>query len=68
MALTFEWDKEKAERNLANHGIGFAEACTVFSDPLSETVPDTRHSLGEERYFTLGYSDRFRLLAVSHLD
>jgi uncharacterized DUF497 family protein len=68
MALAFEWDKSKAERNLEKHGVGFAEASTVFGDPFSDTVPDTRHSLGEERFFTFGFSDRFRLLAVSHAD
>lgn len=68
MALRFEWDKEKAERNLAKHGVGFAEASTVFSDPLSETIVDQRHSVNENRFFTIGLSERFRLLVVSHTD
>jgi uncharacterized DUF497 family protein len=68
MSLSFEWDRHKAATNLDKHGIGFAEASTVFGDSLGVTVRDRDHSLGEERLFTLGYSDRFRLLAVSHID
>ncbi len=29
----FEWDAEKAELNLAKHGIGFEEAAEAFTDP-----------------------------------
>jgi uncharacterized DUF497 family protein len=68
MGIDFEWDKGKAEANLEKHGVGFAEASTVFGDPFGETVVDAQRSIGEERFFTIGRSDRFRLLAVSHLD
>lgn len=67
MSLSFEWDRDKAETNLDKHGIGFAEASTVFGDWLGMTVRDRDHSVGEDRLFTLGHSDRFRLLAVSHI-
>jgi uncharacterized DUF497 family protein len=30
MALEFEWDPAKAERNCAKHGVSFEEAMTVF--------------------------------------
>ena len=30
----FEWDSDKATSNLAKHGVSFAEAATVFADPL----------------------------------
>lgn len=36
----FDWSNEKAESNLNKHGVSFEEAETVFSDPLSLTVPD----------------------------
>ncbi|NEQ72161.1 MAG: BrnT family toxin [Okeania sp. SIO2D1] len=29
-----EWNEQKAESNLSKHGISFAEAKTVFEDPL----------------------------------
>jgi uncharacterized protein len=42
MELTFEWHEEKAETNLARHGVSFDEAKTVFRDPLSVTIVDRR--------------------------
>jgi len=59
--MEFEWDPEKVERNLAKHGISFAEAATVFADLLSLT--------GEEsRYIIIGMSIRRRVLVVAHTD
>lgn len=66
--LTFEWDSEKARANLAKHGVGFPEAATAFGDPLSLTVPDPDHSVGEERYITMGISYRQRLLVIAHTE
>jgi uncharacterized DUF497 family protein len=66
--MNFEWESEKADRNLAKHGVSFAEASTTFGDPLSVTIPDPRHSEGEERFVLFGMSDRGRLLAVVHTD
>jgi uncharacterized DUF497 family protein len=62
MALTFEWDANKARRNLAKHGIGFEEAFTVFGDPRSLTISDPVHSGVEDRFVTLGMSHRGKLL------
>ncbi len=64
MALTFEWDPQKAARNLAKHGVPFEEAATVFGDPLGRIASDPRHSVDEERFVLLGLSRRQRLLAV----
>ncbi len=66
--MRFEWDPKKARRNLAKHGIAFEEALTVFYDPLSIAFEDTGHSLDEERFITVGYSSRGRLLVVSYAD
>src|SRR5205814_8777166 len=49
MALTFEWDTNKARRNLVKHGVSFEESSTVFGDPRSLTIPDPVHSRLEER-------------------
>src|ERR1035441_10049227 len=38
--IAFEWDQRKDSANRRKHGVGFAEASTVFDDPLSITVPD----------------------------
>lgn len=34
MPLGFEWDDNKADSNLARHGVSFGEAATVFGDAL----------------------------------
>jgi uncharacterized DUF497 family protein len=48
--------------------VSFQEAVTVFGDDLGMTVYDPDHSKEEERYITIGWSDRRRLLMVSHTD
>ena len=68
MALTFEWDPDKAKANLAKHGVGFLEAATVLGDPLSLTISDPSHSEGEQRFVSVGMSDRARLLVVAHTE
>src|SRR5262249_15012793 len=45
MALTFEWDTNKAKRNLAKHGVSFEESSTIFGDQHSLTIPDPGHKL-----------------------
>lgn len=50
----FEWDPAKADQNWREHGVGFDEAITTFSDPFSVHLPDPDHSRGEQRYLVLG--------------
>jgi uncharacterized DUF497 family protein len=52
--------------NLRKHGVGFAEASTVFDDPLSITVPDPDHGRDEDRFVIVGMSGKRRLLIVVH--
>lgn len=66
--LEFEWDPEKAAKNLRIHKVSFDEAATVFSDKFSKTVYDPSHSLYEDRYITNGMSNRSRLLMVAHTE
>ena len=68
MALTFEWDQKKASSNLRKHGVSFKEAATAFGDPLSLTIPDPDHSIGEDRFVLIGESQKERLLAVAHTE
>lgn len=68
MKPTVEWDEAKAEANLRKHDIRFEEAETVFDDPLSITIADPFHSIGEERYIDMGLSDRQRLLVVCYTE
>jgi len=66
--MRFEWDREKASRNLRQHSVSFDEAVTVFYDPFSATFNDPEHSVDERRFITVGYSARGRLLVVSHTE
>ena len=66
--MEFDWDPRKAASNLRRHNVSFGEAATVFSDPLSTTVPDPDHSLNEDRSITVGLSHRGRLLMVAHAE
>ncbi len=68
MVLKFEWDPEKAARNLAKHGVSFEEGATAFGDPLGRIESDPRHSMGEERSVLLGFSRGQRFLAVMFAD
>ncbi|MBI5724836.1 MAG: BrnT family toxin [Planctomycetes bacterium] len=64
--LRFEWDREKAAKNQAKHGVAFNEAATALADPLSTTFPDPDHSILEDRFVTIGTADTGRLLVVIH--
>jgi uncharacterized DUF497 family protein len=68
MRQGFEWDAAKAESNVKKHGVSFGEAATVFNDPLSLTIPDGVHSTDEQRFVTLGRSERGNLIVVCHCD
>lgn len=64
MGLEFEWDEAKSKSNIQKHRVSFEEASTVFGDPLSVTIDDPEHSIEEERFITLGESNRLRILVV----
>lgn len=66
--MEFEWDPKKAAKNLREHRVSFNEAATVFGDPLGTTAADPDHSLAEDRYITVGMSNRRRLVMVSHTE
>ncbi len=66
--MDFDWDADKAAANAAKHGIGFDEATAAFLDPRAYTVFDPDHSMTEDRYLTIAFSGRGRLLVVSHTD
>jgi uncharacterized DUF497 family protein len=62
----FEWDPEKAKRNLEIHGVSFDEASTAFGDTLSLTIYDPLHSEDEDRFILIGNTYKNRLLVVVH--
>ena len=68
MQLVFEWDDSKAKANQAKHGVAFDEARTIFGDPFLLTFPDDEHSDSENRFVSIGYSSRLRVLLVVHTE
>ncbi|MER9294938.1 BrnT family toxin [Mesorhizobium sp. M0621] len=63
--MQFDWDPEKARRNLAKHGIAFDLAQKVFDDPLHLIVPD-RFEDGEQRWHAIGMIEAVAVLLVVH--
>lgn len=61
----FEWDDEKAARNLRLHGVSFGLAREVFDDPSAFDWLDTSENYGEERFEILGMSQN-RLIQVAY--
>jgi len=66
--MQFEWDENKAETNLAKHGVSFDEAKTVFNDPLFVVFADPDHSIEERRLLIVGESLQRRLLVVAYTE
>jgi uncharacterized protein len=66
--MTFDWDDEKAARNLAKHSVSFDESVSVFDDPLYIDFFDPEHSDREHRYIRVGCSERGRILVVSYTE
>ena len=63
--MFFTWEANKAAANARKHGVTFAEAETVFDDPLAGITEDEAHP---ERLILLGQSNRRRLLLVVHVE
>ena len=66
--FVFEWDENKEKSNRQKHKVGFAEAETVFDDPLLITFFDESHSHDEERLVSIGFSNHSRILLVIHTE
>ncbi|MBS9780312.1 MAG: BrnT family toxin [Moraxellaceae bacterium] len=61
--ISFEWDSDKAELAIKEHGVSFEEAITVLLyDDYSFTNEDIREYDGEQRYITIGMSNQGRIL------
>jgi uncharacterized DUF497 family protein len=61
--VAIDWDPRKAEANLREHGVAFAEAATVLADDFALTREDP-DAIGEQRFVTLGMSATGALLVV----
>lgn len=65
--MQFEWGETKNKLNQRKHGVSFAEAKTVFDDPLQLSKLDHRFSYSEERWITMGTSQCGHILVVANL-
>jgi uncharacterized DUF497 family protein len=66
--VEFEWDANKANLNLSKRGVSFAEAMTIFGDPLEAMIPDPVHSGAEMRFVSIGLSEAGRMLVVAYTE
>ena len=66
IAYNFEWDPRKAHDNRDKHDVAFDEAATVFRDSKALSIFDPDHSETEDRWITMGISEKGRLLIVIH--
>ena len=66
--MRFEWDPDKATRNVARHGVSFDAALSVFGDPMAVTFADIDHTEAEDRSRTFGAANRARVPVVVHTE
>lgn len=64
--IEFEWDQDKADKNLEKHGVSFPEASEVFFDPFVHHV-EPREEKGETRDAAIGLTKKWRLLYVAYV-
>lgn len=63
--LTFEYDPDKASSNQTIHGVSFDEAFTSILDPSAIWLYDKEHSIDEDRWISIGMSNKQRVLFTS---
>ncbi len=66
--MNFDWNDNKAARNVKDHQVTFEEAATVFDDPFFVALVDDIHSYDEPRYWLIGESDQGNLLLVVYTE
>ena len=63
--MKFEWNKDKNKLNQEKHGVSFEEAKEVFADPLHISKLDYRFSYFEERWITIGATNKYSIRLIS---
>ena len=61
--MSIEFDPAKAADNVRKHGVSFADAEVVLSDPMALTVEDAG-AIGERRHVTIGLGGAGEVLVV----
>ncbi|MEW6532565.1 MAG: BrnT family toxin [Thermodesulfobacteriota bacterium] len=62
--MEYEWDRDKADKNVRKHDVDFADAVTALEDDNALTVEDQDPE--EERFITVGMDALGRLLVVTY--
>jgi uncharacterized DUF497 family protein len=62
--MRFDWDSDKAEKNLAKHGVRFEDAMFAFFDPFGRIEIDIAHAEEEDRYWQIGMTRAGLLIVV----
>jgi len=62
----YEWEDDKADSNLAKHGVSFVEAAAALQDPHAAYVDASTPT--ERRFAAIGFSPAARLLYVVHVE
>jgi uncharacterized protein len=62
----FEWDINKSKINREKHKISFESSTAVFKDSRAISIYDDEHSESEDRWITIGLSEKGSLLVVHH--
>jgi len=60
----YHWDLAKSETNASKHKVNFCEAVLVFSDPFRAEKKNTKHSLSESRFDSVGRVGDRHILVV----
>lgn len=64
--MKYDWDKNKAEKNIESHDVSFEAAVLVFTDNWAIEKYDDIHSDIEEKRFTIIGLAKTRLLRVTY--
>ncbi len=65
--MRFEWSDEKDNLNVEKHQVSFNEAKEVFLDPMHISKLDHRFDYFEERWITLGRTEKENILVVANI-
>lgn len=65
--MPLQYDPLKASANLKKHGVSFADAEGVLSDPLAVTIEDSG-ATSEQRFITVGLGNVGELLVVVYTE
>jgi len=64
--MRFEWDAVKDATNRKKHGLSFAAVIPVFLDPNVLTIFDHEHSSSEDRWISIGRTEKGIVCVVCH--